>query len=233
MSLLDGLQARWKLDGNALDSHGNNDALAVGVTWVVDTKFGTVGSFDGQDDYVDTQSEALGNGLFMTAGRAFSVRIWGKANNTQGTLLARASATGANRTFQVFFQTAVPVGKPAVYLRGTQNNYDWGYTDNAWHQIVVTWDGTTGKVYGDNDREATLTVGTAAEEAGQRIIIGARTNGTGFLFTGLLAEAAIWERAISKEESDDLYLNNFPEIVSRRRRKGYFYRRGVSMAGAR
>jgi hypothetical protein len=156
--------------------------------------------------WLDTGSETIGDGLFAAADRRWTVSFWGRAT-TQGTFIARASSgMVSTRNFQILNATAT--GDPlTVIIRGITTNLDPAISpDGVWRNFTVTWDGTTPKVYVNGAFYQNLTTGTATEETGQRIIIGARTNGTGFLLgAGNIAFVGIWNRAITPAEIETVY----------------------------
>ncbi len=210
-SLTTGLVGYWSFDGpdmsgtTAIDrsGQGNNGTLTNGPVRTVG-KIGQALNFDGSNDYVDTNVEEVGGvDLFATSGTAWSVSIWGK-QSANGTLIARGSADTGTRQFQIYNQTT-GTNNPTIVLRGIQNTYDLGGLNGLWHHYVVTWDGTTAKFYFDSVAQTNPTVGTAAEETGQRIIFGARTNGTGFFLNGSIDEVRIYNRALSADEIKRLY----------------------------
>jgi hypothetical protein len=77
--------------------------------------------------------------------------------------------------------------------------------DGAFHHIVLTWDGTTAKLYKDGAFAINLSVGAAAQESAQRIIIGARTNGDGLRLTGAVGDVIPFNRALTQSEITQIY----------------------------
>jgi hypothetical protein len=151
--------------------------------------------------YVDTNVERVGStGLFASSTERFSVSAW-FSTSVNSTIVARASGTGANRTFQLF----TSAGALLVYVRGSSAFITTAYTLGAWYHTCVTWDGSLARLYVDGVFKGSTAAGTAAEETGQRIIIGARTNGTAALLNGLIDDIRIYDRALSSDEIGMLY----------------------------
>jgi hypothetical protein len=155
--------------------------------------------------WLDTGSETIGDGLFAGADRRWTVSFWCKAT-TSGTYIGRAGGEISLRTFHVG-QTSVGTRPLFVNLSGTAQDLTPAINpDGIWRNISITWNGTTAKVYVNGDFYQNLLVGTAAEETGQRIIIGARTNGAAFqLGAGNIAFTGIWDRAITEAEIETVY----------------------------
>lgn len=209
-----GLVAWWPTLGSQgttvlRDLAGAYDAdLAAGAarpTWILDPTVGWILSYDG-GDYVDTNTETVGStGLFCQAAESFSVSVWHVIGGAStGTVVARGVAAIANRTFQIFF--AGPANStPTVVLRGSVNNTNAGLRDGTLHLSTVTWDGIVARYYADGRFHSNLNVGAAAENAGQRIIIGARTNGAAYYLTGSIGPVRIYDRALIDTTNWQLY----------------------------
>jgi hypothetical protein len=196
--LLEFLVAGYRLDGDANDIRGLNNGTPTNVTWVSDAERGTVVQLSG-DGYIDTGFERYdGVGLFCDAGEAFSVSIWGKTSN-DGTFIARAQSSHTIRSFQLFIQNS-DNGTPGLFIRGLIYSTDLGANDGNWHHHAATWDGSVLKYYLDGEFVTNISVGSAAEDTGQRIIIGARTNGTGFYINGLISDTYIFKKALTEDE---------------------------------
>ncbi|MEX2514737.1 MAG: DUF2341 domain-containing protein [Candidatus Paceibacterota bacterium] len=170
-------------------------------------KVGKALAFDGTK-YIDTGTEYVGDtGLFADGNENFTVSIWSKINSgDEGTLIARAGGSSGSRTFQL---VSWPSGNetPGYYLRGELTATNLGFDDGTWHQTTLVWNGSQMDYYLDGEYMSSPAVGTAAEEIGEAIILGARTGGSGFLLEGLLDEPRIWDRALSQHEVSAEYTN--------------------------
>ncbi len=170
---------------------------------------GSVLRFSGTASYVNTGFQSLGGvDLFCSAGNPWSVVIYARtiSSAAAGTFIAKCGAgAGTTRQFQLYRDATAADQDPAITLRGSVNALNWDWVE-AWHQYTVTWDGTTAKAYGDDSKEATLTVGAAAAES-ENIVFAARTGGTGFLLNGQIAYVYLYNRTITKTESSELFYN--------------------------
>ena len=149
--------------------------------------------FDGSDDFM-TLSKTLGNGLFATTAKPFTVFIGGSVDTT-GTLIARGVSNSSQRTIQL----ADDGSDMVLTVRGTQNVLISSYsgTNNIY---VLRWDGTTFTAYVDGGSAIAVTVGTQSENTGEDIILGARTGGTGFFLNGFIVDPIIMDAAASIED---------------------------------
>jgi len=201
------------------------------IPWAYGGTFATPGSgndrfaFAGNSsNYVDSTITDFPDpnvgGLFCDTNHRFTVvcRFTGNGN---GTAFAKAGATTASRTFQLWFSG----GTFRTNIRGSQSNIaGWPIGDGASHCAVVTWDGTTAIIYGDRfTYTGALLVGSAAEETTQRFIIGARTNGTGYLLPsgGYVHDVAVFNKVLGEgqiglifKDFEGLYRqDNYPRKV--------------------
>ncbi|MDD4027296.1 MAG: DUF2341 domain-containing protein, partial [Candidatus Shapirobacteria bacterium] len=140
--------AEWKMNEgvgtSVVDTSSNsNNGTIVGATWTTGHKSGESGlSFDGIDDYV-----WLGyNSLFCPSNITYSA--WFKSTLSSGTNLILR-----NRTYG--FTLALVTGglvDSVIFKNSSTNLYVSSvssYNDNNWHQVVVTYDGLTARLYMD------------------------------------------------------------------------------------
>jgi hypothetical protein len=167
----------WERGHNRIFSGGNLRATFLNATWV-DLKDGPALHFSG-NGYVDTFTQDMdGVGLFAGGTQPWTLAVRFRAPaSTVGTVVARASATAANKTFQMFLDRPTSAGRtPRFEIRGVGTDTSWGLDDNRMHTVWVVWNGSTLVAYFDDAKGAlTLAVGTAAEEAAEVIMFGART----------------------------------------------------------
>ncbi|MGH1375131.1 MAG: LamG-like jellyroll fold domain-containing protein [Alphaproteobacteria bacterium] len=155
-----------------------------------------VHDFDG-DDFIDLGLESFADGtsLFAEAGQSWTVSTSGVFDEN-GYFIAKAGLDPAQRSFGIF-----RAGDDVkLYARGHSTYLLSGYTPSEKINITVTWNGSVMRAYLNNDAPVGVTVGAAAEEVGQRIIIGARSNGTGYFLDGALQNVMIYNRALNATE---------------------------------
>jgi len=199
------VKGSWHFDeGNgtiAYDYSGNdNDGTIYGANWT-DGKFGKALSFDGVDDYVEVpDSESL------DITDAITIEAWIKTN-TSGVVQV---VLNKNFAYQL---------RVAENLRITGYVYtdSWHYINsyssiepNVWYHIVLTYDKSLAsgnlKLYINREEAANPVdeTGTISSNA-YNLLIGARLAIPIDLFSGIIDEVRIYNRALSEEEISDLY----------------------------
>jgi hypothetical protein len=161
--------------------------------------------FDG-NDYLDSQLEYAGPvGFFPAGSQAWTVSVLARAasGGTNSTIVARA-ATGTSYGFGI---VAATDGKLRATLRGlSQVIMDH---DTKWHLVSLRYhgDGTASVTVDRFLVHGSIGIGTGAEPTGQRLIIGARLNGTdSFLLNGSkVAFVGVWSRVLGVSELQKLF----------------------------
>ena len=132
--------------------------------------------WDGISDFGTFGVQSFGSAsLFAAAGQAWTV--WGVFRTTDTTnnlaLIAKASATSANRTLQLFRDAGT--SQIAVICRGTSSTYGDILTTGQFAVWALRWNESSLQLYVNRSSPVTVTVGTAAEEA-QDITVAVRTS---------------------------------------------------------
>lgn len=85
------------------------------------------------------------------------------------------------------------------------------YNDGQWHYAVVTYDGTTLRLYIDGLQVGTLsTSGAVPDNTGtQPLRIGANSQTQNSFFAGSVDEVRVWNKALSAQEVSDAYGGTF------------------------
>jgi len=186
------LVAHWKLDESegmtADDSAGVNDGTVMGVpAWQPDGgKVGGALEFDGASAFVVTDC------VVRSADGPFSILAWIKGGGP-GQVVISQQAGGdwlyANQADgSLATECAGRVNRPLLS--------DAVITDDQWHRIGITWDGSHRRLYVDGEEVATDTQdGLASSDGGLILGSGSHlTNGT--FFTGLIDDVRIYNRAV-------------------------------------
>ena len=212
-TLVSGLTTYWDLDNNMSDS-----------------AHGLAGSASAFDDSLTAQgghSGAFGAGLFGGAGyigsgpntgrfeAALTDDLWGSTDNISVSWWGRAT------NFTTGWQAGVTNGEGnrwRFHRAGNDQTIAWqggggdirdnavNVNDGSWHHFLGTKDSAGGRVlYIDGDVIATGPAGTALEQGTTPVMIGenADSNGRGWL--GDIDDVAIWNRALSQSEVDDIF----------------------------
>ena len=156
--------------------------------------------------WLDTGVTRFGNtGLFADENEEFTV-ITVTKNEGTGAIIARAVQTVQWRTFQTYF-SAENDFRLRVDVRGGRT--DTSIDPSSENKIITyIWDKSNLSAYKDGVFFPTE-VGNTEERTEQRIIVGARTNGSAFYYTGDITAFILMDKALTEQERQKLenYLN--------------------------
>ena len=160
--------------------------------------------FDGVNDYVTTgqtfnATPSIG-GFFASASLAWSVSSWFRpdtSNATIGTVIGKSGGTGTAATL-IVWETGTTL---STRLRGgTTLNITTSMT-TAWHEVVITWDGTTASAYYDGSFVNTISIGVAVLQSIPLTVGAANVSATpGTFMLGRTADLKVYNRALSTDE---------------------------------
>jgi hypothetical protein len=216
---LDGLVSYWKLDEGqgtiAYDSVGTNDGTIHGAMWTTGQIDGAL-SFDGSNDYISVPHDptlditgdiTISTWLYLNEGALYEglvtkCRGRGSTNNPydfrltlSGLTLVRADESGHER---VYSNLKIPLGEWHHGLVRVENNVPDFYVDG-----VIT-------------RKSADVIFTRTPTGNTKsVLIGARDDG--LHFEGIIDDVIIFDRALSAEEIQQLYLsgvNNLDLVVT-------------------
>lgn len=202
-----GLVAYYPFNGNAGDASGTgNNGTAYGGTSFVTGKVGQAISLDGVNGYVavnDSSSLNLTN---------FTVAMWVNLNNlpasNQFFALAVKTVSDMNENYELLvgYPSSGSIHFPFKWTDGTRTVDSTGtqLTAGVWKHVVLTYDGTSAKVYIDGTLNTTKTYSkTPAVNSGQLII--GNEAGMSRYTNGMIDEVRIYNRALSQSEVTSLY----------------------------
>ena len=176
-----------------LSGNGNNGTLLNGVGYSGDN-LGSL-SFDGSNDYITT---GFTRG---TLGNYLSISVWYKYLGTSGrtySAIIGGRESGAGTEFFIGKNT----GNTNIGIQdGNYNNSvvtGSNAFDGNFHHIVYTYDNGTGKIYLDSVLRNTGSF-TKCNDA-EEILIGTEFEGGGYYFPGNIAQASIYNRALTAAE---------------------------------
>ncbi|KPJ66746.1 MAG: hypothetical protein AMJ43_06965 [Coxiella sp. DG_40] len=220
--------SHWKFDEGsgtvAYDSAGDNDGTIYGATWTTGQINGAL-SFDGVDDYVDVPYD---HSLNVTANGDpdFAVEAWinvalfpsGTAGDTARYILYRGVqpskyqfALDIYKDTNYFNIISFAIGAPGGGGTGTISPT---LQVNRWYHVVGTYDGYNIFLYlnGEevywNYRNYTS---QGVWEGSAPLYIGTKVNEE--FFNGIIDEVAIYNRALSAEEIEQLYQDGLVQLV--------------------
>lgn len=202
-SLRDDLIAYFPFNGDAQDASGNDfHGNVFGGTWI-DSDQGQALSLDG-NDYVIT---SLNMTDVWSVGDPIHLSVWIKTTENYGMALAGQPGGGPD------FACVVADGRARVRLYGGVSvDSDVLVNDGAWHNVSWGTDGNATYFYVDGVVQSQApTVGQFNREVA--VMFGARMNPPIDFFQGSIDEIAIFDRALSRDEIEDLYKNGLVNKV--------------------
>ncbi len=198
---------------------GGNDGTSSGMTsanLVVSDLQQTSGyspyslSLDGVDNYLDA------NSTFNTL-TSFTVSAWFKADDTAGTVRSivstRVNGIDTSKGFDIYISANVLTGR--VYNNGATEVVQ-SFTDTtSWHNVVMTYNGTTLELFLDN-----LSIGTATgnydNSGGRNLTIGkwGPVSATSYYFDGLISNVSIFNTELTSTQVTEIYNQGVPSNLN-------------------
>jgi glucose/arabinose dehydrogenase len=185
----------WRLgdaSGTTAKDEQNHNAgtylngVTLGAAGALSADTDTAASLDGANDAVGMASPGITG--------PFTIELWAYLTGKGSTgATGYATLVGYNYTHRILWDTSGSSGKLLTQFDG--NFFSTGTpTQNAWHHIVYTWDGTTERFYIDGapsgSHATTKPTWNAAFSLGSY-------DGTNYMFKGRLDEAALYNGALS------------------------------------
>ncbi len=192
-----GLIAQYKLDGNVLDSSGNNlNGTIVGNPAFAPGIAGQALTFDGTGDYVDCTNNVKWDAITdkLTVSVWFRVDVFDTTYQpivTKGDSSWRIARNSETNNLQ--WRCNGP--NPAFRINGTVN-----VNDGEWHHAAGTYDGANAWLYMDGKLDGTMATAGVIAKNTQRVFLGANSEQTGRLWKGAIDEVRIYNRALTEAE---------------------------------
>jgi hypothetical protein len=205
-----GLESWWKAEGNANDSAGsNNGTLNGGVTYATG-KAGQAFSFDGADDYVQTDY----NFPFASD---FTVAAWVKPHRMGDLEFIVGTEDGFGAScggWSITWNVPASSGKFG-FTGGCGGGENWtgsstakSYAVDQWHHVVGLFEGATGRIYVDGVLDVEFSR-SCAIIAGTNMRMGIYPNRMERVFNGHIDEVKVYNRALTAREVANLAGFNF------------------------
>ena len=226
------LKGWWKLDASdtydgtnwTIEDHaGSNDGTSSGMTQAnlvqSDLSFTSGYSpyaleFDSaSSDYID-----LGTTTDFDNGD-LSVSIWLYASSTRTSTAYAFSNSGSASI--AGFDIALKTNNEVRFRRNTRtkrNDSNWvsiGFTDDAWHNLVLTYEESTNtlKQFLDGQLKNTFTGSTASVNASIKLTIGSY-NAISSFFLGQISNASIWNTELTSAQVSEIYNEGVPSNLN-------------------
>lgn len=208
-SLLNGLMAYWKLDDSgstAEDAHSTNDGtISAGVTTGETGVIGDAFKFNGT-----TSNVSFGTACRPTEG--LSISLWFNIADITSGGDQWFVGNGVYSTNWCGYWVAINITGQIKFRLGTNTatlldkTYGSGLDDGAWHHVACTWDGTNAYIYVDNVKSTATAYSTdIVYVTACTLRMGSNAYANGTFYGGLLDEVAIYNRALTDAEVEDLY----------------------------
>jgi hypothetical protein len=227
----------WKLDAASItDGQGSNNGSNNGAT-LIDTNVGrpagigglsqgmsqsnlvqsdlqTVApyskyalSFDGTNDYIDT------NSTFNTL-TSFSISAWFKADDTAGVVRSivstRDHGLSNSQGLDIYINSNVLTGR--VYSNGA-TEVTQSFTDTTnWHHVALTYNGSTLEFFLDNSSIGTAT-GSYDNTSGKNLLIG-KWGYSSYYFDGSISNVSVWNAALTPTQVREIYNEGLPSNLN-------------------
>ncbi|MFC1787862.1 LamG-like jellyroll fold domain-containing protein [Patescibacteria group bacterium] len=207
-----GLVSYWGFDDNsgstASDSYDTNPGTITGALWT-SGQLSSALDFDGVDDHVlISDDDSLDNFSAM------SVFFWAKPDASQTSeLVAKHNVTLRDSIWELYQNDQNLSGRiagDAVTCSSTDNSF----TTGSWHFVGITWDGSTIKVYNDNNEVASCDRSVTMSNSGGNVVIGRYEDSTppNYPFDGQIDDLAIFDRKLETSEITSMYNNGLNAI---------------------
>ena len=202
--------ALYTLDYDGSDTGGNYDGTPGNVTFGVDGEINWGASFNGSNSYIELSTENTGLTLFDRTN--YSISLWYYTSNitTSGRIFSQEDGGGsviAIRGDDFVIDTRDVSGSGASVVT------PFSSSNNAWNYVVLTYDGTTYKLYLNGNQTPAATYAHslypthATVGSDYRMALGARraSGSTSSVFNGVIDQVRIFDRAISPTEVSTLH----------------------------
>ena len=200
-----GLVSWWKAENNGYDSVGGNHGTAMNGATYAAGKIDQAFSFDGVDDYVQTNY----NFPFTSD---FTIGVWVKPQQMGDLEFVVGTEDGFGAScggWSITWNVPAASGKFG-FAGGCGGNEIWtasstanSYAVDQWHHVVVMFEGAVGKIYVDGVLDVQFSR-SCTVIAGTNLRMGMYPNRMARAFKGLIDEVKIFNRALSVLEISTL-----------------------------
>ncbi len=210
--------AWWGADNNPLDLMGINYGTLMFNTSYAPGKVSQAFSFDGVSDYINVGNDSS---ITNVAPSALTVETWvyntlpiqkpDLPDNDLRTILEQRESSGnGGYGLEYGYEQGSSSSGYLVTLyfpNGYQAIADYEILPNYWYHIAGVFDNFLGTIYINGQAQATMTVSSGYTSSTDDVMIGRSGNfGPPFKFhSGLIDEAAVYNRALSSVEIMSIY----------------------------
>lgn len=210
MSLNTNLTHYYKFDNSLTDEVGSDDFTNNGATYTASGKLSGCYSFDGTNDYM-----TAGTSSGMINACAFTISVWvlkdAYDTDSDRVLTVHKGDPSSGCTLYYYDDAGQPPELKWFINDGTNSDtVVWeptpaGPLDTTnFHHAVLTYDGTTYRLYVNGTERDTTTVPGTVSFSTRAFTLGSY-DGSGSFHNGDIDELGIWSRALSASEVSQLY----------------------------
>ncbi len=200
--------ALYHLDGNATDSSGNgNDGTVNGATYNSSGKVNGAFDFDGDDDYVDSNSD-----ININPNYEFTFSLWFK--NLESDITKNANLLDSNRIGYLLLSSSERVifriYNESGLLQLSLETPPWSVADIDWHHIVGKVENISGSysysLWLDGNKADEKTMNGIPNTGLKNLVVGWRADLIGDpFFNGSIDELIIYNKALNSTEVGELH----------------------------
>jgi len=214
----DGLVAYYPFNGNANDASGNGNHGAVHGATLTEDRFGNPNSayyFDGQSWIVVKDDQTIKPSNALTISAWIKIDDFSNINDYLRIISKHGEVTeagGSHGSYQLVTGRKKERGTCYFTLR-TSTKYNSTTTKSAvslnkWHLITATWDGSTAKLYFDEEIVAIGNFTGNIKYDNNSLYIGRDGYYPQNLFTGCIDEVRIFNKELNAREVIGLFNSN-------------------------
>ncbi len=207
LSLQSGLVGYWPFCGNANDASGNGNNGSVNGATLTTDRFGNANSA-----YLfstDLQSISCGTSSLygLSSANSLSISYWTQSSVSSYPYISKyQNSIASNSNYFIGSSATENPNYIRVTANGT-NSYDFLVPSTQWNHIVAVFNGVTGNVtiYVNGNLQASSNLNFASSISTQGLVFGPKLNDAYPNPNGKLDDVAIYNRALSASEIQQLY----------------------------
>ncbi|MHC4241422.1 MAG: M56 family metallopeptidase [Planctomycetota bacterium] len=193
--------ASWNFDGNANDALGRHNGIVHGAT-LAKGRSGQAYHFDGNNDYIIIKDFSL---------KTFSFSAWVKTESNSVNNRRIFLLDGRENFYSLQGNVGGAIG---LYITDDieMNEYDWRFEVGKWTHIAVTYNGNKVNIFKNGNLTETAKATFAQRIHGDVYIGGIESYDRGGFWQGMIDEVALFDRALSAKEVDNLFNKIRPSV---------------------
>ena len=191
---------------NDYSGKGNHGVIVNNPMWV-NGKFGKALSFNGANQYVN-----LGGGTSLKMNLPATFSYWiNLPSNIDGNWRIPVASTswGGSPGYCLMINSRNQFIMTVNGSETTSPRTSWGITTGEWHMITHTVEATTSKLYIDGELKQTFTGNWTLSPGNSTTWLGYSPSGSYSYFWGVMDEVAIYNKALSGTEVEQLFRTSF------------------------